>query len=152
MASRDEQLQHLFESSRDVSALLDDRSDDIVDLMGNSDLVFQELQKRKQAIHQLLVNARSLATELEGVANDNQEQIGPPLQEVDELLDLLDAKDKELKATLQRARSLRLDPRQHHRHRPVVRRLCRQPGRDPHGRVPARAPGLMPSDDALIDA
>src|SRR5262249_2224168 len=35
------------------------------------------------------------------------------------------------------------DPRQHHRHRPLVRRLRRQPGRDPHGRVPARAPGLM---------
>src|SRR4029078_11490103 len=31
----------------------------------------------------------------------------------------------------------------HHRHRPVVRRLRRQPGRHPHGRVPARAPGLI---------
>src|SRR5262249_12679522 len=43
-----------------------------------------------------------------------------------------------------RPRPVRVDPGQHHRHRPVVRRLRRQPGRDPHGRVPPRAPGLMP--------
>ena len=43
------------------------RSDDLVDLMKNSDLVFQEVQRRKQAIHLLLVNARELAVELRGV-------------------------------------------------------------------------------------
>jgi phospholipid/cholesterol/gamma-HCH transport system substrate-binding protein len=100
VASRDEEIQHLLESSRKVTTLLADRSDDIVDLMANSDLVFQELQKRRDAIHQLLVNARVMARQLRGVAEDNQAQIGSALREVDDLLDLLISKEKELKATL----------------------------------------------------
>jgi phospholipid/cholesterol/gamma-HCH transport system substrate-binding protein len=83
-----------------VTEVLAERSDDIVDLMKNGDLVFQELQKRKRAVHTLLVNARSLAIELEGVAKDNQDQIGPAMAEVDDLLGVLVAKKKQLQATL----------------------------------------------------
>ncbi len=100
VASRDEEIQSLLSSSRNVSEVLAARSDDIVDLMGNSDLVFKELTRRKAAIHRLLVNARVLADELRGLAADNQQEIGPALQEVDDLLDLLISKEKQLKATL----------------------------------------------------
>ena len=100
VASRDEQIQSLLSSSRTVSELLSARSEDIVDLMKSGDLVFKELRQRKESIHQLLVNARILARELRGVAEDNQRQIGPALQEVDDLLDLLITKEKQLKATL----------------------------------------------------
>jgi len=100
VASRDQEIQKLLASSKNVSKVLADRSSDIVDLMKNSDLVFQEVQRRKAAIHQLLVNARVLADELRGVARDNQGEIGPALQQVDDLLDLLNSKEKELKATL----------------------------------------------------
>src|SRR4051812_26700988 len=41
VASRDSQIQSLLNSSRDVSKLLADRSDDLVDLMKNSSLVFR---------------------------------------------------------------------------------------------------------------
>ncbi|GAW48258.1 MULTISPECIES: MCE family protein [unclassified Nocardioides] len=100
VASRDEQIQALLKSSNGVSKVLAARSADLVDLMKHSDLVFQEVQRRKEAIHLLLVNARSLAVQLKGVATDNQEQIKPALAEVDDLLTLLNSKDKELKATL----------------------------------------------------
>jgi phospholipid/cholesterol/gamma-HCH transport system substrate-binding protein len=100
VASRDSQILHLLQSSRDVSALLADRSSDLVDLMKNSSLVFEEVQRRKQAIHRLLVNARVLSRQLKGVATDNQAQLGPALRQVDELLSLLNSKDQELKATL----------------------------------------------------
>jgi len=100
VASRDEEIQALLSSSRNVSEVLAARSDDIVDLMGSSDLVFKELTRRKAAIHRLLVNARVLADELRGLAEDNQQQLAPALQEVDDLLDLLISKEKELKATL----------------------------------------------------
>lgn len=100
VASRDEQVQALLESSQSVSKVLAARSDDLVGLMKSSDLVFEEVKRRKEAIHLLLVNARELATQLRGVAEDNQEQIAPALQEVDDLLSLLISKEKELKATL----------------------------------------------------
>lgn len=100
VAGRDAQIQSLLKSSQGVTKVLADRSDDLVDLMKNSDLVFQEVQRRKEAIHLLLVNARDLADQLKGVARDNQEQMAPALQEVDDLLSLLISKEKELKATL----------------------------------------------------
>jgi len=100
VASRDEQIQALLRSSQGVTKVLADRSDDIVELMRSSDLVFQEVRKRRQAIHLLLVNARTMARQLRGVAEDNQEQIAPALAEVDDLLSLLNSKEKELKDTL----------------------------------------------------
>jgi phospholipid/cholesterol/gamma-HCH transport system substrate-binding protein len=100
VASRDAEIQHLLQSSRDVSALLADRGEDLVDLMQNSSLVFDEVERRKDAIHRLLVNARVLSRQLKGVATDNQAQLGPALRQVDELLTLLNSKEKELKATL----------------------------------------------------
>lgn len=100
VASRDEEIQSLLASSRSVTKVLAARSDDLVDLMGSSDLVFQEIRRRKAAIHRLLVNARILADELRGLAEDNRAQIAPALQEVDDLLDLLISKEKQLKATL----------------------------------------------------
>ncbi|WP_051551773.1 MCE family protein [Nocardioides sp. URHA0020] len=100
VASRDEQIQTLLRSSQSVSKVLAARGDDLVTLMKNSDLVFQEVRRRKEAVHLLLVNARSLAKELRGVAADNKAQLGPALQQVDDLLALLNSKDKELKATL----------------------------------------------------
>jgi phospholipid/cholesterol/gamma-HCH transport system substrate-binding protein len=100
VASRDEQIQSLLSSSHSVSKLLANRSADIVKLMDRSDLVFQEVERRKAAIHRLLVNARILADELRGLARDNQAEIGPALQQVDDLLDMLIRKEDQLKATL----------------------------------------------------
>jgi phospholipid/cholesterol/gamma-HCH transport system substrate-binding protein len=131
VASRDEQIQSLLSSSHSVSKLLANRSTDIVKLMDRSDLVFQEVARRKAAIHRLLVNARILADELRsgsrqrgrdrtraaagrrparhahpqgGAAQGDPARGGPVLR----------------------------DPRQHHRHRAMVRRLRLQPGRHPH--------------------
>ena len=100
VAGRDAQIQALREGAQSVSKVLADRSQDLVSLMRNSDLVFKEVQRRREAVHLLLVNARDLAKQLRGVAADNQAQIGPALQEVDDLLTLLNSKEKELKATL----------------------------------------------------
>jgi phospholipid/cholesterol/gamma-HCH transport system substrate-binding protein len=100
VASRDEQIQALLKSSQSVTKVLADRSNDLVDLMKHSDLVFQEVKQRKQAIHLLLVNARDLADQLRGVAQDNQAQMAPALKEVGDLFALLNSKEDELKATL----------------------------------------------------
>lgn len=97
---RDEEIQALFKSTERVSDVLAARSDDIVELMKHSDLVFKEIRKRKAAVHRLLVGARTLAVELRGVAEDNQQQIGPALQEVDQLLGMLTARKDQLKALL----------------------------------------------------
>jgi phospholipid/cholesterol/gamma-HCH transport system substrate-binding protein len=83
-----------------VTKLLDDRKGDIVDLMKQGDQVFQELITRRDAIHSLLVNARSLATQLRGVAADNQKQIGPALAELRKAVGFLNARKQELSDTI----------------------------------------------------
>ncbi len=100
VASRDTEIRSLLSSAKDVSTLLADRSEDVVTLMERSDLVFAEVRRRKEAIHRLLVGARGLADQLRGVAEDNQRQIAPALREVEDLLDFLTSKEKELKATM----------------------------------------------------
>ena len=100
VASRDDQIQELLSSAQGVSTVLAARSQDLVDLMKHSDLVLQEVRRRKEAIHLLLVNARDLADELRAVAEDNQAQLAPALAEVRDLLALLNSKDDELRATL----------------------------------------------------
>ena len=100
VASRDDQIQALLKSAQGVSKVLAARGKDLVDLMKHSDLVLQEVKQRKQAIHLLLVNARDLADQLRGVAQDNQAQMAPALAEVHDLLALLNDKDQELKSTL----------------------------------------------------
>jgi phospholipid/cholesterol/gamma-HCH transport system substrate-binding protein len=100
VSSRDAEVRHLFASSRSVSSLLAARSDDLVHLMGSADQIFAEVQKRREAIHTLLVNARTLVVQLKGVATDNQEQVAPALHQVDGLLNTLNEKDTQLKATL----------------------------------------------------
>jgi phospholipid/cholesterol/gamma-HCH transport system substrate-binding protein len=97
---RDEEIQDLFESTERVSDVLAARSDDIVELMKHSDLVFKEIRKRRAAVHRLLVGARTLAIELRGVAEDNEDQIGPALQEVDQLLGMLTERKDQLKQLL----------------------------------------------------
>ncbi|WP_278256015.1 MlaD family protein [Nocardioides convexus] len=132
VASRDAEIQSLFESPKSVSKVLSERSQDIVSLMKNSDLVFKELTKRRDAVHALLVNARTLAVEPAGTGQGQREadRAGPAggrrtglLPGVEEAEDQGDAG---------RARPLCLHPQQHHRHRPVVRRLRVQPARPAH--------------------
>ena len=99
IASRDAELQRLLERSESVTGLLARRSDDLVVLMREGDKVFREVQRREEAIHSLLVNTRTLATQLEGVARDNEKQLGPALRELRQVLGMLQDKKKQLRAT-----------------------------------------------------
>ena len=61
--------------------------------MKQGDLVFQELIRRRDAIHTLLVNANKLAVTLRGVVTDNQGQIGDALKQLNTALKFLRARE-----------------------------------------------------------
>jgi phospholipid/cholesterol/gamma-HCH transport system substrate-binding protein len=82
IATRNEQVRQLVEHADGVTKLLADRKDDLVTLMKQGDLVFQELEARKEAIHRLLVGTRQLAVSLKGVADDNRSEIGAALADL----------------------------------------------------------------------
>ena len=100
IASRDESIQQLLGRAERVTKLLSERRGDLVKLMKQGELVFQELITRREAIHSLLVNARRLAVELRGLATDNQAQIGDALKQLNTALKFLRAREKQIDTTL----------------------------------------------------
>ena len=100
IASRDESIQQLLGRADRVTKLLADRRGDLVTLMKQGELVFQELISRREAIRSLLVNAEKLAVELRGLATDNQAQIGDALTELHTALKFLRAREKQIDTTL----------------------------------------------------
>jgi phospholipid/cholesterol/gamma-HCH transport system substrate-binding protein len=100
IASRDESIQQLLGRAQRVTKLLSERRGDLVTLMKQGELIFQELIVRREAIHSLLVNAEKLAVELRGVATDNQAQIGDALKQLDTALVFLRGREKQLDTTL----------------------------------------------------
>ena len=100
IATRDAEIEKLLRRSSNVTKLLDERKGDLVTLMKQADLIFQELHNRKQTIHDLLVNANRLATELQGVVKDNREQLRPTLDKLENELSFLHAREDQIETLL----------------------------------------------------
>lgn len=100
IASRDDDITTLMARAQRVTKLLNSRKGDLVELMKQGDLVFKELLARRQAVHDLLVNARQLGVQLRGLAQDNQKQIGPALAELDKGISFLNKRKKQLSDTI----------------------------------------------------
>ena len=100
IASRDQEIQTLLDRANSVSTLLAERKGDIVELIKDSDLILAELRKRREAIHSLLVGTASLSRELGGLVDDNQAQIGPMLEELHEVTQLLVDREKQMRAAI----------------------------------------------------
>jgi len=100
IASNDDGLTQLLTHAQHVVGLIDRRKSDMVGLMRQGDQVFSELIARRQAIHELLVEATSLSQQLTGLANDNQRQIAPALSQLHRALGFLNARKHELDKTI----------------------------------------------------
>ncbi|MCW2799678.1 MAG: virulence factor Mce family protein [Aeromicrobium sp.] len=100
IASRDEGIESLLKRSRTVTTLLDERKGDLVELMKKANLIFEELQARKQTIHELLVNANQLAVQLQGVVDDNQKQLRPTLDKLQDVLGFLHAREDQIETLI----------------------------------------------------
>ena len=74
IATRDESIQQLLGRAERVTKLLSQRRGDLVTLMKQGELVFQELITRREAIHSLLVNSREAGSR---AARPGDRQPGP---------------------------------------------------------------------------
>lgn len=100
IATRDQEIEQLLNRSRNVTQLLDERKGDLVQLLDRADLVLLELQRRKETIHSLLVNANKLAVQLEGTVKDNQEQLRPTLDKLENVLKFLHAREDQIETLI----------------------------------------------------
>jgi phospholipid/cholesterol/gamma-HCH transport system substrate-binding protein len=100
VARRTDQFGRLLTSSREVADQLAASSDDLIRLMRQTNLVVDELLERREAIHRLLGDVRTLAVAVRGVIADTKQDIGPALDNFDKVLRILKSKDDQLRAAL----------------------------------------------------
>jgi phospholipid/cholesterol/gamma-HCH transport system substrate-binding protein len=89
ISSRDEELAALLSNTRRISQTLADRDAELVRLLTDGNLLLTEINNRKNAISALLRGTRDLATELRGLVADNEAQLGPVLDSLDQLTGML---------------------------------------------------------------
>jgi phospholipid/cholesterol/gamma-HCH transport system substrate-binding protein len=101
IASRDTQLRSLLSRARSVTGVLAGRDTQLQQLLNDGGLLLDELNARRDAVHSLLVNTTTLATQLEGLVSDNEKTIGPMLDNLHQVLALLQANQDNLDRGLQ---------------------------------------------------
>lgn len=96
VAARDQDLGELLEHANGVSGVFDRHRTDVTQLLRSSNLLLDELRRRREVIHDLLVNTARLATHLSGLVREHQTAIGPALRDLGEVVDLLKQRRRSL--------------------------------------------------------
>ena len=86
---RDEAVRELLDKAASSTDVLGERSEQINQLMVDGNTLFTQLDLRKRALSELIVNIDELARQLSGVVQDNEAQIGPALDKLEQVSDLL---------------------------------------------------------------
>ena len=100
LASRDEQINTLLTNLQKVSGVLGDRSDDIITLMKDGDVLFKALVARRQAIHNLLVSTSTMSEQLTLLIRQSRADLEPALSNLDTVVKVLLKNQDNLDSTL----------------------------------------------------
>ncbi|GAB88992.1 MCE family protein [Gordonia rhizosphera] len=100
IASRDQQVQRLLAATRSTSKILADRNEEFVRLIAGAGQLLDELNNRQQAISTLLASTTALSDALSGIVADNQAQIGPTLDALEQVNQLLISQNSNLRQTI----------------------------------------------------
>jgi phospholipid/cholesterol/gamma-HCH transport system substrate-binding protein len=100
IAARDDQINSLLTNLDRVSTVLDDRDQDIVGLMKDSDVLFRALVARRDAVHNLLVSTSTLSQELTTLIRQSREDLKPALDHLDHVLAVLNKNEDNLDNSL----------------------------------------------------
>ncbi len=100
IAARDSQINSLLKNLRKVSGVLNERDDDIVALMQDSDVLFRALVQRREAVHNLLVSTSTLSKELTALVKQSRADLKPALTELSNVVDVLNKNEDNLDNSL----------------------------------------------------
>ncbi|WP_030521203.1 MCE family protein [Nocardia rhamnosiphila] len=87
--SRNTALRDLLTASRDVTAILADRSQQVNTMLLNANTLIGVLDDRRQAIATLLANTAAVADQLTKLVADNEARLGPALDRLNSVAALL---------------------------------------------------------------
>ncbi|AZM46533.1 ABC transporter substrate-binding protein [Streptomyces sp. WAC 06738] len=100
ISSRDAELARLLSGSDEITKTLKDQNDTFETLLKDGNDLLAEVRARRDAIHALFTGTRDLAKELDGLVEENEEQIGPVLDALDRVTGVLRANEKNLDKAL----------------------------------------------------
>jgi phospholipid/cholesterol/gamma-HCH transport system substrate-binding protein len=101
IASRDAALHTLLQHTATVTGVLAQRRTQFAQLLGDGNQLLTMLDRRRQVISDLLVNTEDLATQLSGLVQDNQQDIGPLLAHLHGVLSTLNNNQANLTKIIQ---------------------------------------------------
>lgn len=87
--SRDAELTKLLAATAKTSRVLADRNAEFTQLISSAGLLLGELNARQQSISQLLGGTQRLSQQLTGLVRDNEAQIGPALDQLRGVVQIL---------------------------------------------------------------
>ncbi|GGL13168.1 MCE family protein [Nocardia jinanensis] len=100
IGTRDDLLKDLLSNASAVTGVLSKRSAQLNALILDGNVLFQALDERRQALSVLLTNISAVSTQLTGLIADNREQLGPVLDRLNRVADLLDKRKADIERTL----------------------------------------------------
>lgn len=100
ITDREAQVGDLLEASRTISDQLSSSTGDLVRLMEQSNLVIDELVRRRAAIRDLLQDIGSITSTINRIMDDNEAELRPMLHDLDDVVQVLTSRDKQLKDAL----------------------------------------------------
>lgn len=100
VAARDAEINSLLVNLEKVAGVLDERDQDIVALMRDSDVLFRALVRRRQAVHDLLVSTTRLSRELTGLVRQSRADLEPALAHLENVVAVLNKNEDNLDNSL----------------------------------------------------
>lgn len=102
VASRDAELRELLVRARGVTDVLAARDEEFRRLVADGTALLAEVSRRRDAIHELLVGTRDLASQLSGLVADNRTTLEPTLRQLRGVVATLQRNRDHLEQTLNR--------------------------------------------------
>ena len=131
--SRSEQTGALLAAARSVTGQLSSSRTDLVALMRQAKLVVQEITERRSAIHTLLVETTTLTRNVAAVIAETEQDMGPALRQLNQVLQTLRDEDRTLKDVLAKIA-------------PTVRYFANATGNGAWGDLWLKDPAMPPDD------
>lgn len=100
ISANDDELISLVDRADRVTAVLASRDEQIASLLTSGQSLLAELNARQRVVVRLLGSARGLSTELRGLMTDTDEVLGPALDELDGVVDVLNKNRKNLRRSI----------------------------------------------------
>ena len=100
VAARDSQINSLLRNLGKVSGVLDERDEDIIRLMSDSDVLFRAVVARRDSVHDLLVSTSQLSKELTLLVKQSRADLKPALEHLESVVAVLNKNEDNLDNSL----------------------------------------------------